>query len=208
MRTQFVFLAALCAFVGAGRSATAGVIVEDLGPGQVSNNAATAIGQAFMTPTGGPWDNITFNFFANQDGTTPSAVGDLFLLTQQYNGTPGGLSSSTAGFVAESTTISGGEYVFASSVELQPSTLYYAYTDSLFSSHTVWIESNGNLGSLYVQFSESTTQDYSTPFGGGTAMLAVYGTAVPEPSTLVQGISAIVICLGAAQLRRQRTCAV
>ena len=55
-------------------------------------------GQSITTPTGGPWDNLTFNWFdspgANIVGI-PIAGGTLFLLSSEYLGTPAALSSST-----------------------------------------------------------------------------------------------------------------
>jgi hypothetical protein len=87
--------------------------------------------ESFTTPAGGPWNNITFNFVAG-DFATPAAVGTAYLLTQAYTGTPAGLSSSAAGFVAASTGVSGGKYVFAPSVTLQPNTQYFVFSDSSF----------------------------------------------------------------------------
>ena len=84
-------------------------------------------GQSVTTPAGGPWNNITFNFFSDFAGT-PAAAGTLFLLSQEdsiFNAgatAPQNLSSSTAGYIAQSQSISGGVYVFAPSLVLQPST--------------------------------------------------------------------------------------
>ena len=58
-------------------------------------------GQSVTTPAGGPWNNITFNFFSDFAGT-PAAAGTLFLLSQEdsiFNAgatAPQNLSSSTA----------------------------------------------------------------------------------------------------------------
>jgi LPXTG-motif cell wall-anchored protein len=87
-------------------------------------------GESFTTPAGGPWHNITFNFFSDVPAATPSATGTAYLLTQAYTGTPAGLSSSVAGFVAASTGVSSGKFVFAPSVTLQPNTQYFVYVDS------------------------------------------------------------------------------
>jgi hypothetical protein len=58
-------------------------------------------GQSLMTPSGGPWHDLTFNFFTDVPPTTPTAAGTAFLLTQEYLGTPAALSSSTPGFLAQ-----------------------------------------------------------------------------------------------------------
>jgi hypothetical protein len=86
-------------------------------------------GQSATTTTGGPFDHITFNFYSDVAGTMPTARGDLFILTQEYLGTSSGLSSSTPGFLAESTGISGGVYQFDSSVTLMGGTQYFFYAD-------------------------------------------------------------------------------
>jgi hypothetical protein len=53
----------------------------------------------------------------------------LFLLDQEYTGTPNALSASTPGFIA-SAAASANEYVFAPSVQLQPNTTYYFLSPS------------------------------------------------------------------------------
>ena len=78
------------------------------------------------TTSGGPWNSLSFNFFAN-DGSTPVAFGDLFILDQEYLGTPAALSSSTAGFLAQSTGISSNGYQFDSSITLNSSTQYFFF---------------------------------------------------------------------------------
>jgi len=77
-------------------------------------------GAVVATPTGQAWNNITFNWIA--PGPSPAAFGTLFVLTQEYLGTPAALSSATAGFLAASTGISGGMYDFAPGVTLLPTT--------------------------------------------------------------------------------------
>jgi hypothetical protein len=75
---------------------------------------------------GGPWNDLSFNFY----GTTGTeALGDLFLLSEQYLGAPDALSSATPGYIAESTA-SGGVFPFAPSVTVAGSTEYWVYTDT------------------------------------------------------------------------------
>lgn len=84
-------------------------------------------GLAFTTPSGGPWDEITFNFFA-VDGTTPVAAGTAYLFTSAYTGSPTGLSS--ASYLAASTGVSSNVYDFSATFTLQPGTTYYIYEDT------------------------------------------------------------------------------
>ena len=76
-------------------------------------------GLAFTTPSGGPWDEITFNFFA-VDGTTLVAAGTAYLFTSAYTGSPTGLSS--ASYLAASTGVSSNVYDFSATFTLQPGT--------------------------------------------------------------------------------------
>jgi hypothetical protein len=75
--------------------------------------AVAVFGESFTTPSGGPWSGIQFNFYSDVPPTAPAATGDAFLLTQEYLGTPSAHGSSTPGFLAESTGISGGKYILA-----------------------------------------------------------------------------------------------
>src|SRR5579871_4757514 len=85
-------------------------------------------GQGFTTPSGGPWNQITFCFFLTNGGH--SAAGTAYLLALPYTGKPSDLSSSTPGLVATSASIVNGCYTFAAAVMLQPGTPYYLYTDT------------------------------------------------------------------------------
>ena len=97
----------------------------------VTNGAAVSRpefwGETVTTIAGGPWDALALNFFAPSGA--PEAVGDVFLLSQQYLGTPSNLSSSTPGFIAAGTA-SGGFYDFANGVTALGGTEYWAYTDA------------------------------------------------------------------------------
>ena len=96
-----------------------------------------ALGQAIRIQSGPSWDHLSFNWF---DGSgNPTAAGSLFLLDQQYLGTPDDLGSATPGFIAETRTISGGVYYFEPNVQLSPGTLYYFYT-------TTPVETTGHQG--------------------------------------------------------------
>jgi hypothetical protein len=94
---------------------------------------AQAPGQEVTTPSGGPWDDIVFNFYGGNGN--PVALGTVFLLSQPYSGTASALSTSTLGFIADAVGGGlGGVYTFASSVTLQPNAAYYFYDSALPSS--------------------------------------------------------------------------
>lgn len=86
-------------------------------------------GVSFTTPSGPSFNNITFNWFSNFPATTPSAFGTLFILSQVYAGLPSGLSAATPGFLTQSQSISGGQYVFNPSFTIQPNTTYFFYSN-------------------------------------------------------------------------------
>jgi hypothetical protein len=100
------------------------VIVQNTAGTEI--NAPEVFGQSFTMPSsGGPWDNITFNFFSNSPATTPFTLGTAFLLNEQYLGMPSNLSTSTPGFLGESTGITGGMYVFSTALTLDPGVKYF-----------------------------------------------------------------------------------
>jgi hypothetical protein len=138
-------------------------------------------GQSFTTPSsGGPWDDITFNFYSDAPPTTPLAAGAAFLLNQAYSGAPADLSSSTTGFLAESTGITGGVYDFPIDLVLQPGTQYFLYEDAILG------PSGGNVISGGVFYEATDAGADFAPFEGESANFTVSGdvaSVVPEPST-------------------------
>jgi hypothetical protein len=182
----------------ASSHAFAGVIVQNIA-GTLGSGSGFFFGQSFTTPSsGGPWDDITFNFFTNVPPTTAEASDNAFLLSQQYLGTPSNLSSSTPGFLAESTVITGGMHVFSTALELSPGTQYFVYENAVSPNL-----SGGNTisgGQLYFAGSSS---DFA---GGGrsnnfTVSGDVVFAAVSEPSPLMVLVIAL---LGFGLLRRYR----
>ena len=182
----------------ASSQAFGGVIVQNTGGPSFGIDIAF-LGQSFTTPSGGPWDDVTFNFYSNVPPTTPTAAGTAFLLSQEYLGTPSNLSSSTPGFLGESTGITGGMYVFPTALELDPGAEYFVYENGALPAHT-----GGN--------SISGGQEYFTTSAGGnfvaqgrsanfTVSGDVVSAAVPEPSPLMVLASAL---LGFGFLRRYR----
>jgi len=127
----FVALAFLLSGVGLADAA----IIAEFAPASdfpaVDNGAGEVPGQEVLTGSGGPWNDITFSFLAeppNVTAETPYASGTIFLLSQDYLGTPADLSSSTPGYVATGTANAAGTaWVFDPSVTLQPNTNYFFY---------------------------------------------------------------------------------
>jgi hypothetical protein len=154
-------------------------------------------GHSFTTPGGTAYNNITWSWISS-DQVTLLAAGNLFLLTQEYLGTPNGLTSSTPGFVAQSTGIASSAYVFASGVTLSPSTQYWVYmggASSLAGGGFTFSNPFAG-GQAYEQF-QSPNLNYF--YNGATLdfnfVLSGTATAAPEPSTwllLGTGLAAVV----------------
>ena len=146
MRRGFVFSLFLLTPLVAGGCAKESDPPQLIGPGTTSgtrtlvdvadgldvNSGQTGTfnwaGQSFVVPENGSFGDLRFNFYNFQKA--PVAFGNLYLLTQEYLGLPGTLSSLTSGFVARSESTSGGVYTFASSVVITGGTKYWVYTDA------------------------------------------------------------------------------
>ena len=107
--------------------------IEQEGAG-LTGTSNNYLGQSVTIRGAGSYNNLRFNW----DGATstsptgpftrgPLAVGDLFILTQEYLGLPGNLGASTPGFLAQSQRVEQGQYVFAPSVTLKAGTKYWFY---------------------------------------------------------------------------------
>jgi hypothetical protein len=139
MSRRLLYLVGVMALCFSG-NAWADIITQNTSGSQATLGSGFSEGQSITTPTGGPWDDLGFNFVQCVDpsGTsclstatnTPFALGGLYLLTQKYDGLPSGLSSATPGFIADTTTIIGGVWTFAPSVTLNPSTQYFFYMNT------------------------------------------------------------------------------
>jgi hypothetical protein len=177
-------------------NAFAVVIVQNLG-GTATSGVAFQ-GQSFTTPSGGPWDDITFNFFSDVPPTTPEAAGSAFLLSQQYSGTVANLSSSAPGFLGESTGITGGKYVFPTSLVLDPNVQYWVYENAAFS------VTGGNTitgGQGYFAQNASFGFNPGTGVSNNFTVSGDVASTVPEPSTWAM-ILAGFVGLGFAAFRR------
>jgi hypothetical protein len=88
------------------------------------------LGQSVRIQPGPSWNRLSFNWFADGPGTIPTALGSVFILDQEYLGSPDGLSAATPGYFAESIGIAGGEYQFAPEIQLQSGHLYFFYANA------------------------------------------------------------------------------
>ena len=171
---------------GPSQRTWAGIIVEN-SSGNHQDDFALYVGQQATTPSGGPWHDLTFNFFSDIPATTPSATGTLFLLSQQYLGPPSGLSSATSGFIAESTGIAGNAYVFDPSVTIQPNTSYWFYSPTQFPPDD---PSFGNLVSGEQFYSSESAGSNFGAVASTSSNFRLSGdvvpfvTTVPEPASL------------------------
>jgi hypothetical protein len=86
------------------------------------------VGQSVAIDARGAFNRIRFNWF--DVSSTPVAFGTLYVLDREYLGVPTNLSESTAGFVAKSIGIVGGQYVFEPGVVLMGGRQYWFYTDT------------------------------------------------------------------------------
>jgi len=151
-------------------------------------------GQSVTTPGGGPFNNLLFNFYGPSN--SPLAAGTLFLLSQSYIDTPAALNPSVPGFIATSTGIADGRYVFAPDVILAGNVQYFFYANTPLNNRgsSVGTYSGGALyaaqvpplpfAELYAPFVELATQD---------ANFTLSGTEIPEPaSVLMLSVGAVV----------------
>ena len=187
-----------------GLVATAGastIIQQNTSGTQATIGSGFFGGQSVTTPTGGPWDDIGFNFVQclTPNGTScsstanqPFALGGLYLLTQRYDGIPAGLSSATPGFIAYATAIIGGVWTFDPSVTLNPSAQYFFYMDTAFNGpEVVYSSSNPYEGGQAFEANTGNGPDY----GADNLVLAnidhVFtltgnpANPVPEPTTML-----------------------
>lgn len=97
-------------------------------------------GQSFTTGNSTLYDRISISVYTEPggfadgtnssigDASNPQADGSLFLLSGEYLGRAQDLSSTTAGFIAQSQSIAGGSWVFDSSVALEGNSEFWFYT--------------------------------------------------------------------------------
>ncbi len=186
MRPKLFLMAALC-----GALANADVIAANA-TGSVP--IIGFVGQSFVTPNAVvPWDHITVSFIT--PGlvlpAAPVAAGTLFLLSQEFAGTPNALSSATAGFIASAPSAAN-LWTFASNITLNPNTTYYVYGNAAFGL-SLQTPLGSSLQDAYADGQAYYTALANLPFGIATALgvgafadlkFNVTAAPIPEPSTL------------------------
>ena len=184
MKASLLFAFLLCV-----NFAHAAVITKN-----TSGNSGTlteSFGESFTTPAGGPWNNITFNFFSDRPPVTPSATGTAFLFSQAYTGNPAALSSAAPGFIASSTGISGGAYVFDPSVQLAANTVYW-----IFENGVLTVSGGDAVSADTAYFAPTPSSNFVVAIGAPQATnFAVNGTVVATAAT-PESSSSILLSLG------------
>jgi len=144
---------------------------------------------------------LGFNFINGENGAY--ARGGMFVLSQAYSGTPASLSSSSAGYLGFTNTISDGIWEF-SNVTLNPGTQYFFYMDGIvplgevIKLVTTDVYAGGNI-------STNSPSGSFTSYTFADALFVVTGNQVsgaPEPGTLALMAGAAAIL---ALSRRRRT---
>jgi hypothetical protein len=185
-----------CALFGFATPARADTIVQSTTTSaNISNNA---FGQSVLTPSGGPWGSITFNFYDNSNN--PFAVGSLYLLTQAYGGTPASLSSSTSGYIATGTASGGTSWVFDPSVTLQPSTTYFFYMGSTSGSTRLEYATPSAYAGGHFYDAGSAASTYSS-LSAFDAAFTLSGTSNPGPLPGSGLLSWAALCFGGIAMR-------
>jgi hypothetical protein len=146
------------------------------------------LGQQVRTPSGGPWNNIEFCFLSpassceqdfSGDPRYPGQPGRLFVLTQEYFGRVGELSSGTPGFVGISSALADSGWAFAGSLVLQPETLYYFYSDSILRG-----VGSGGPSTGYATIGQGCAGDLDCVFRAASANnYRLTGDPIPEPAS-------------------------
>jgi len=166
-------------------------------------------GQSLTTGSGGSWSDITFNFYDAENPANSVANGTLYLLSQEYTGTPTNLGTGTSGYISHTSTTqaegNGDEWVF-SGVTLESSTQYWFYATG---SQSIVVNGNDDagIGGQWYQapnsgqpFAANSTMDANFELEGTAA-----SEAIPEPgSLLIGGIAGIGMAWSAVRRRRRR----
>jgi hypothetical protein len=165
-----LFLMALLPF-----SASGDIISAFTGSGPPSLNVYH-FGQMIETPAGGPWRNITFDFFSSE--FFEFDPGRLFLLSQEYLGLATGLAFAP-GLIAISVGTSPSAWIFDRFLVLQPNTSYYFYDDGATAGFPPGDPTGPFPGYMTLGF-----PNLNTPFERvGTLNYRLSGDPIPEPSS-------------------------
>lgn len=170
---------------------SSGAITIDQLPPADTQRSDQIHGLSLTTSGAGPWNDLEFNLYA-YPSLDPIAGGNLFLLTMEYLGTPGDLSGSTPGFVAQATGIVDDKWQFDSAVTLAPNTQYWFYTDTSLG-EVMLVPGTASLTS-YLAF-DATSSFVASNKAGDFAFL-LQGNVVPEASTgllFIAGLSGLAV---------------
>jgi hypothetical protein len=185
MKHALTMLAALALLLAGTGRAQAGTITQNTGGPFAPIGGLPIFGQSLMTPSGGPWHDLTFNFFSDVPPTTPIAAGTAFLLTQEYLGTPANLGSAP-GLQAQTSNIVAGQWVFAPGVTVQPNTMYWIYQNAIFPQ----ISLGNTVAGIHDYFANTANINFSAESTSINFRLS--GDVVPEPASLtLLGIGAV-----------------
>jgi hypothetical protein len=179
-------------------AARADTIKEFLGGTFNLHTTAGIYSQWVTTPSGGPWTNITFNFYEPPTPGTPYAIGNLYLLDHAYAGAPSSLSSSS--YIGVAAASGGTSWVFDPSVTLQANTQYYFYMDTPSDASHLLFSTAANTDTAYY-YSDPVWADISSPDGAFNFTLSGTPTGSPGPlpgagllSYLVAGCTGLAAC--------------
>ena len=184
-------------------------VVVSFTPSDVSGSISPNFGQSVTTPNTVKFRDISFNFFtADLVGTLvvgdPLAEGELFLLTSEYLGAPEDLSSSTPGFVAQTTTIradrDGTEWSFDSDVLINPDTQYFFYARTSSFIRKAFSNSDAYPDGAYYESGNASSNFTSSQSRDWFFELEGTAVAVPEPV----GAGSLSLLLGVGLLKRRR----
>jgi hypothetical protein len=175
-------------------TARAATIASYTGGTILSSGSNFELGQSVTTPTGGPWNNISINFYSS--GGNPFASGNLYLLSQSYSGTASALSSSTSGFIG-SATASGNLWTFTPSTTLSANTQYFFYEATSPTSEELFGNSGiPSGGSAYEALGSGDFSALSTDSENYTLSGQVAGAAAPAPQVGAGPLSWMVLAFG------------
>jgi hypothetical protein len=181
MRIALRLLPILC-LLAFSITSYADTVAEARGGVETSLSNTYFYGQSFTAAAGGPFHDITFNFY--DPSGLPSAVGVGFLLSQVYTGDPSSLNSSTPGFLG-SANASGNLYSFADSLTLQGGTQYFFFENMKVPSITGVAPYGGGIGYYSVDSSSNFLTSFSNTNFTVTGDTGAVPPAAPEPSPFV-----------------------
>ena len=173
------------------------------------NSATIRVGFSFTTAgtTSDEYSDLSLTIFEDTASTTPEALGNGFLESAAYLGTPAALSSSA--YIA-TTAASAGSYTFAPSVTLQGGTKYWFYEDAALTGSTLGFGVGNNAGEA-VQDTFSSLSSFSSPLSGDGFNFTLTGTApstapaaAPEPRSVLLGGMMFGLFGGFTLIRRRR----